>query len=124
MWSSRVLRLWNCKCRKILIDRLVEKCSENIDEKELHSNDMISVTSNNYQRVCVQCVHMCGSCRMHLVLLVMFCIISVSISCAFSYFYWYLKKSNTCLTNINPSTEKVIYWMQLYQTYKWEKSKK
>ena len=31
----------NCKCRKRLIDKLVEKCSESINEKELHSNEMI-----------------------------------------------------------------------------------
>ena len=26
----------NCKCRKRLIDKLVEKCNENIDEKEVY----------------------------------------------------------------------------------------
>ena len=31
----------NCKCRKRLLDKLVEECSENIDEKKLHSNEMI-----------------------------------------------------------------------------------
>ena len=30
----------NCKCRKMLIDKLVEQCSENIDEKELYTNRM------------------------------------------------------------------------------------
>ena len=34
----------DCKCRKRLIDKLVEECSKNID-KELHSNELISVTS-------------------------------------------------------------------------------
>ena len=28
----------NCKCRKRLIDKLVEECSGDIDEKKLHSN--------------------------------------------------------------------------------------
>ena len=31
----------NQKCRKRLVDRLVREYSENIDEKELHSNKMI-----------------------------------------------------------------------------------
>ena len=31
----------NCKCRKSLVDKLVDECSENIDEKELHQNKMI-----------------------------------------------------------------------------------
>ena len=28
----------NCKCRKKLINKVVEECNENIPEKELHSN--------------------------------------------------------------------------------------
>ena len=39
-------------------------------------------------------------------------------------FHWYLKKSNTGVTDINSSTESVIYWMQFHWVYKWEISKK
>ena len=56
----------------------------------------------------------CSSCKIHTILLVIFFIISVDISCAFVYFYWYLKKGNTSITNLNANTGKVIYW-----TYKW-----
>ena len=35
-----------CKCRKGLIEKLVEECSEKINEKEFHLNELISVTSN------------------------------------------------------------------------------
>ena len=38
----------NCKWRKRLIDKLVEECSENIDEKELHSNKMIYNSTLNH----------------------------------------------------------------------------
>ena len=31
----------NCKCRKRLVDKLVEECIENVDKKELHQNKMI-----------------------------------------------------------------------------------
>ena len=31
----------NCKCKNRLVDKLVEECSENIDENELHQNKMI-----------------------------------------------------------------------------------
>ena len=50
----------NYKCRKMLVDKLVEECSENIDE-----NKLISVTLNNYRNVC-------GSCAIYIVLLVIF----------------------------------------------------
>ena len=38
----------NSKCRKILIDKLVKKCSENMDDKKLHSNEI-----NDYGRKAV-----------------------------------------------------------------------
>ena len=31
----------NCKCRKRLVDKLVEECIENVDKKKLHQNKMI-----------------------------------------------------------------------------------
>ena len=36
----------NCKCRKMLIDKLVQECNENIDEKKLHSNEI-----NDYENI-------------------------------------------------------------------------
>ena len=32
MWYWRILDYENCKCRKKLVDILVEECTENIDE--------------------------------------------------------------------------------------------
>ena len=87
----------NCKCRKRLIDKLVEEYSEIIDEKELHSNEI-----NDYEKIC-------NSCSVYIVLLIIFFILSIGISSIFIYFHWSLKKSNTGVTNINLSTETVIY---------------
>ena len=102
----------NCKCRKRLNDKIFEECSENIDEKELHSIEI-----NDYEKLS-------NSCSVYLVLLMVFFILSMSISSIFIYYHWYLKKSNTGITNINPSTEEVIFWMQFHWVYKWEISKK
>ena len=85
----------NCKCRQSLVDKLVEECSENIDENKLHS------TLNDYEKIC-------SSCTVHIVLFVIFLIIRKSISRLFIYFHWYLKKSSTNITNNNPITETVI----------------
>ena len=42
MWHRRVFNLLKLEVqKKRLIDKLVEKCRKNIDEKELHSNEMI-----------------------------------------------------------------------------------
>ena len=88
----------NCKCRKTLIHKVVEECSENIDGNEMIYNGTLS----DYKNVC-------GSCTIYMVLLFIFFMIDVSISCTFIYFYWYLKKDNTSITNINANTETVIY---------------
>ena len=71
----------NCKCRKRLTDKLVEECSKNIDEKELHSNEI-----NDYEKIC-------NSCSVYTVLLIIFFTLSISISGIFIYFHWYLKNS-------------------------------
>ena len=61
--------------------------------------------------------YVCRSCTVYILLFTIFLIIIISRT--FIYFYWYLKKSNTCIVNINPSTETVIY-----ETYEWEISNK
>ena len=75
-----------CKCRKKLVDKLVEECSENIDENEMTHNDygiLAQYTSYYFS---------------------LFLII-IGISSASIYFHWHLKKSSTNITNINPDTE-------------------
>ena len=59
---------------------------------------MTEITLNEYKNVC-------GSCIIYIVFLVIFLIISISISSVFIYFHWYLKKSNT---NISPGTKTTI----------------
>ena len=98
---------------KRVTDKLVEECSENIDEKELHSSEMTDVTWNEDKNIC-------RPCTIHVILLALFFIISISIVSVFNYFHWHLKKSSTSFTNINRSTETVIYRMQFHWTYKWE----
>ena len=83
----------NCKRRESLIGKLVE---------DKYENKLISVTLNDYKNVC-------GFCRIYAVLLVIFFIINISISCTFVNFYWYLKKDKTSITNIDANTETVIY---------------
>ena len=73
----------NCKCRKRIIDKLVDECSENIYENE--TLDIIPL--NFYKKVC-------NSCMVYIVLFVVFLITSICTCCVFIYFYWYLKKSN------------------------------
>ena len=88
----------NCKCRKRLVDELVEECNENIDGNKMIYNG----TLNDYGEIC-------NSCTVYIVLLVIFFKLSISISSVFIYFHWYLKRRYIETT--------------VYETYKWEVSK-
>ena len=94
----------SCKCRKRLIDKLVEKCNENTDGNEvIYNSTLNAIPLNDYRKIC-------NSCTVYIVLLAIFFIIIVSISSIFICFHWYLKKRYTETT--------------IYQTYIWEISKK
>ena len=66
----------NCKCRKKLIDKLLEERSENIDGNEMIYN----VTLNDYEKVC-------NSCTIYIVLFVIAFLMIISISSAYFYFH-------------------------------------
>ena len=84
----------NCKCRKRIIDKLVENCSKNIDGNEMFYNETLDVIpSDVYKKVC-------SSCMVYIVLFVAFLITSIYICCVFIYFYWYLKKDNIALISV------------------------
>ena len=70
-----------------MIDQLVEKCSENIDENEMIYNR----TLNDYKS---------SSCALYIVLFVVFLLTNILIKSVFIYFYWYLKKLQIFTTNI------------------------
>ena len=83
---GKYLHCKNCKCRKRLVDKLVEKCSENIDEKELHPNKVYYNSNlNDYEKIC-------SSFTIYMVLFVIFLITIVSTSSVYIYFNWYLKR--------------------------------
>ena len=69
----------NCKYRKKLVDRLVEECSENIDGNKMIYNG----TLNGYENIC-------NSCTVHIVLLIIFFMISISIRKNISFYLFSL----------------------------------
>ena len=86
-----------------MVDSLTEECTENIDEKEIYPNETIS-------HVCNSCRS--SSCTMYIVLFAVFLTISIGIGTVFICFHWSTK--NESITDINPSTETVIYRVQFH----------
>ena len=83
----------NCKCRKKLVDRLVEKCTENIEETRLVKNE------NNHKR---------SSCILFIVLFSLSFAINVGIGIYFIYSCWYSKKDIPRL-EFNTNAQTTIY---------------
>ena len=91
----------NCKCRKRIIDKLVEECSKNIYElvkecsKNIYENETLDIIPLNaiplnvYKKVCNSWM-----VYIYIVLFVIFLITSICICSAFIYFHWYFKKDN------------------------------
>ena len=81
----------NCKCRKTLIDKLVEKCGENVDEAILTEK---ALAENEYS-------YKCSFCTVYIVLFWIFFTINIAgIGDYFIYFRGRLKKMFTRKTTI------------------------
>ena len=51
----------DCRCRKRFVDKLVEECTENIDEKKLHLNKIIyNSTLSDYEKYIVLLQYTCN----------------------------------------------------------------
>ena len=97
----------NCKCRKKLVDKLFEQCTENIDENEMIYNETLDVISLNTIPLNVY-KKLCNSCTIYIVLLAVFFIITICITSVLLYFNWYLNKVNVSV-KFNSSTQTTIY---------------
>ena len=78
-----------------------EKYIENIDEEELHQNEIIYNSAlNDYEKICSSCKRC--SCTLYIVLFAIFFIISISISSVFIFLktYWYNNLLNAILFNV------------------------
>ena len=88
---DRYLDYENCKCRKRLVDKLVEECGENVHEAKL-TKIALTENENSYK---------CSSCVMYIVLFWKFFTINVGrINAYFIYFHGRLKKMFTRQTTI------------------------
>ena len=85
----------NCKCRKRLVNKLVEECSENIDEVKI-ARISLAGHENEYKNKCK------FFWPIWIVLCCVFVTISIGIGTVFVYFYWYSK--NKFITRPNETT--------------------
>ena len=89
----------NCKCRKRVIDKLIEECSENIDENKMIYNQTLDIISSSDN------IKTSDSCIVYIVLFSVFLTINISMVIYISFFLCLKNKSTNshdfgCL-NIN-----------------------
>ena len=80
----------NCKCRRKLVHKLVEECTENVEEVKLAKITSAEEGKNKYK---------CSSCTLCIVLFSIILTINVGIDAYFVYYkcmnHWYPKKGVT-----------------------------
>ena len=77
----------NCKCRKKLVDKLVEECTENVKEEKITE---ITLAENENK-------HKCSSCTLCIVLFLIILTINVGIGTYFVYYkYMNCSKETYC----------------------------
>ena len=78
----------NYKCRKKLVDKLVEECTETVEEVKLVKITSAKEGKNKYKS---------SSCTLYIMLFSVTFTTNVGIGSYFLYLHWYLKKDITCL---------------------------
>ena len=89
----------NCKCRKKLVDKLIDECTETIEEVKL-ANITFTENENNYE---------CGSCMVYIVLMIVVIVISTGITVYLVYYNWSLIKNNVSYIKFNTHKETEIW---------------
>ena len=77
---SEYLDYENCKCRKNLVDKLIDECTETIEEVEL-TNIIFTKNGNSYYKR--------SSCKVYIVLMMVVCTSFTGITIYFVYYNWF-----------------------------------
>ena len=74
----------NCKCRKKLVDKLVDECTETTEQVKL-AKIALAENKNNYKY---------SSCTVYIVLMIVVFTVFTGITACFVYYNWSLIKNN------------------------------
>ena len=105
------LDYWDFKCKKKLVDPLVEESTEDIDETKL-INITLAENKNNYEH---------SSCMVYIVLMIVAIVFSTAITIYLVYYNWFLINFWFIALNLIIIKKIKIWWVQLYN---WEQQNK
>ena len=111
---------YEIKCRKKLVNKLVQECTEIDEEGKLakkKKKKKIAEDENKHK-------NKCSSCTLYIVLFSIFFAIKVGIGTYFFYFYWYFKKILLALSLVSILKQQFYELINgKYEGNKYEKSK-
>ena len=110
MWYWWVFRLENCKCRKKLLDKLAEECTENVEEIKLAK---VTLAKNENK-------HKCSSCTLYIVLYSILFTVNIGIGAYFVHYKYMNSDKEIGATEFYAT----IIRQNSNQTYRWGKSMK
>ena len=87
----------NCQCRKKLVDKLIDECTETIEE--IKSAKITSEDKNGNK---------CSSCKVYVIFMIVVFTIFTEITIYFVYYNWSLIKNNVFCIKFNTSKETKI----------------
>ena len=99
MWYLWIFRLWNCKCRKKLVDQLVDERTETVEEVKFAK---ITLAQN-------ECENKYSSCTLYIVFMIVAFTIFTGITAYFLYYNWSLIKNNVSCIKIGTHKETNIW---------------
>ena len=99
MWYWWNLDYENCKCRKKLVDKLVEECTETADEVKLAKITLAENESENKY----------SSCTVYIVFMVVVFTIFIRTTTCFVYYNWSLVKNNVSCIKFGTHQERKIW---------------
>ena len=118
--TSQYLDYLDCKCKKKIIDLIVEKCIEYDDDKTKLVNITVikndnktkifnkTVTKNDNQRKIVNKT-VENSCKVYIILSIVSIVISTVYAIYFVYYNWFLIKNKDFFTEYNTRRETLIW---------------
>ena len=89
----------NCKCRKKLVDKLIDECTETIEEVKLAKITLAKNENENKY----------SSCTVYIVLMIVVFTIFTGITIYFVYYNWSLIKNNVSCIKFNTHKETKIW---------------
>ena len=97
--AGEYLEYSNCKCRKMLVDKLVEKCTKNIDEAEITE---VTLYRNKNK-------HKCSFCTLYIVFFSIIFTINIGIGTYFVLISHGYLKNDGARVMLDTRTETTIY---------------